>query len=121
MAMVLLVAEVQAGEPVLGPNVAERLAGLGITRITLLRDASSTAVVLEGWAFDPARSDLALRALFPAGGATLRTFHQVEQVGVSSSRHRRETRRHPTPNDPVSSFERAGPVQHPHPPGSEGG
>jgi hypothetical protein len=91
MAMVMLVAEIQAGEPVLGPNVADRLANLGITRITLLRDLSSTAVVLEGWAFDPARSDLALRAVFPAGGATLRTFHEVEQVGVSAAHHRRET------------------------------
>jgi hypothetical protein len=104
MAMVVLVAEIQAGEPVLGPKVAERLASLGITRITLLRDASSTAVVLEGWAFDPARSDLALRAVFPVGGATLRTFHEVQQVGVSSARRRRETQRHPISSDPVSSL-----------------
>jgi hypothetical protein len=104
MAMVTLVAEIQAGEPVLGPNVAERLASLGITRITLLRDVSSTAVVLEGWAFDPARSDVALRALFPAGGATLQTLHEVQQVGVSSTGHRRETQRDSNSSDPVSSL-----------------
>jgi hypothetical protein len=83
MAMVMLVADIQSGEPVLGPDAAQRLGSLGITRIALLRDLSSTAVVLEGWAFDPARTDEAIRAVFPAGGASLRTFHDVEYVGVA--------------------------------------
>jgi len=83
MAMVLLVADSHDGEPLMGPDVAERLANLGISRITLLRDLSSTAVVIEGWAFDPARTDEATRAVFPAGGASLRTFHDVEYVGVA--------------------------------------
>ena len=86
MTMVMLVADIQAGEPVLGPDAAERLGSLGITRIALLRDLSSTAVILEGWAFDPARTDEATRAVFPAGGASLRTFHDVEYVGVSTPR-----------------------------------
>ncbi|MDP9244960.1 MAG: hypothetical protein M3O77_07735 [Chloroflexota bacterium] len=86
MPMIMLVADIQAGEPVLGPDAAERLGSLGITRIALLRDLSSTAVVLEGWAFDPARTDEATRAVFPAGGASLRTFHDVEYVGVSTPR-----------------------------------
>ena len=86
MTMVLLVADIRAGEPVLGPDAAGRLGSLGITRIALLRDLTSTAVVLEGWAFDPARTDEAARALFPAGGASLRTFHDVEHVGVSTPR-----------------------------------
>jgi hypothetical protein len=104
MAMVMLVAEIHAGEPVLGPNVAERLGSLGITRVTLLRDPSSTAVVLEGWAFDPARTDEAVRAVFPIGGASLGTFHEVQQVRVSSPHPRRETERHPISGDPVSSM-----------------
>lgn len=83
MAMVMLVADIQGGEPVLGPDAAQRLGSLGITRIALLRDLSSNAVVLEGWAFDPARTDEAIRAVFPAGGASLRTFHDVEYVGVA--------------------------------------
>jgi hypothetical protein len=86
MTMVMLVADIEAGEPVLGPDAAERLGSLGITRIALLRDLSSTAVILEGWAFDPARTDEATRAVFPAGGASLRTFHDVEYVGVSTPR-----------------------------------
>lgn len=84
MAMVMLVADIQSGEPALGPDAAQRLGSLGITRIALLRDLSSNAVVLVGWAFDPARIDEAIRAVFPAGGASLRTFHDVEYVGVAS-------------------------------------
>ena len=86
MTMVMLVADMQAGEPLLGPDAAERLGSLGITRIALLRDLSSTAVVLEGWAFDPARTDEATRAVFPAGGASVRTFHDVEHVAVPPPR-----------------------------------
>lgn len=88
MAMVMLVADIGAGEPTLGPDAAERLGSLGITHIALLRDQSSTAIVLEGWAFDPARTDEATRALFPAGGTSLRTYHEVQYVGVSSAQDR---------------------------------
>jgi hypothetical protein len=94
MAMVMLVAETDVGEPVVGPTVAEWLRSLGISRITLLRDASSTAVVLEGWAFDPSRSDEAIRAVFPLGSMPA-TFHEVEQVAVSTAHQSRETQRRP--------------------------
>jgi hypothetical protein len=103
MAMVMLVADSHDGEPVMGPDVAERLANVGISRITLLRDLSSTAVVLEGWAFDPARADEATGAVFPAGGATLRTYHEVQYVGVSSAHQERKTHWHPPSGDSGSS------------------
>ncbi len=82
MATVMLVADIHAGQPMLGPDVAQRLGRLGITHVALLRDLSSTAVVLEGWAFDPARANDAVRAMFPDGNAGLRTFHEVEHMGV---------------------------------------
>lgn len=90
MTTVMLIADSHDEEPVMGPDAAQRLGSLGITRIALLRDTSSTAIVLEGWAFDPARTDEATRALFPAGGDSLRTFHEVQHVGVSS-RHQERT------------------------------
>ena len=83
MALVLLVAGTAAGEPIVGPDTADRLHALGISRISLLRDGSSTGVVLEGWAFDPAQADAATRAIFPGGNAEVRTFHEVEHVAVS--------------------------------------
>jgi hypothetical protein len=80
----MLVADIETEEPVLGPDAAQRLGSLGITRVALLRDLYSTAIVLEGWAFDPARTGEAIRAVFPAGEARLRTFHDIEFVAVSS-------------------------------------
>lgn len=40
----------------LGPEAVDALASLGVTRVTVLRDAQATAVALEGWAFDADRS-----------------------------------------------------------------
>ena len=99
MVTVLLVAGRPDGEPVVGPDVAERLATLGISRITLLRDPSSTAVILEGWAFDPARINEATGALFPTGGANLRTYHEVQYVGVSSAYQERDAQWHTPSGD----------------------
>lgn len=87
MAMVMLVAAAEAGEPTVGPAAVAGLASLGITRVALLRHGSSTGVVLEGWAFDPSRSDEAARALFPIGTPSVRTFHEIEDVGVSAPAH----------------------------------
>jgi hypothetical protein len=40
----------------IGSSEAARLAALGVTNVSLLRDADTVAVVLDGWAFNPARS-----------------------------------------------------------------
>jgi hypothetical protein len=91
MGVVLLVATAEAGEPVVGPETADRLNELGISRIALLRDSRTTGVVLEGWAFDPTRADAASRVIFPGGQGQVRTFHEVEQVVVSDPRPNRRT------------------------------
>jgi hypothetical protein len=83
MAIAMLVAGPDAGEPVVGPDAAERLAVLGISGISLLQDSSGNGVVLEGWAFDPARIDEAVRVMFPDGGTGVRVFREVEHVAVS--------------------------------------
>jgi hypothetical protein len=46
----------------IGSAEAAQLAALGITNVTLLRDAETVAIVLEGWAFSPARSARAAAA-----------------------------------------------------------
>jgi hypothetical protein len=48
---------------------ARRLAEIGVTRITLLGDREGTAVVLEGWAFDPCRSVAEAVAALRVGNA----------------------------------------------------
>lgn len=83
MAVVMFVVGTQTAEPVVGPEAAARLARLGVTRISLLADRSEVGVVLDGWAFDPADIDEAVRAMFPDGGAGVRIFHEIEHVAVS--------------------------------------
>lgn len=83
MAVAMLVAGPEAAEPVVGPEAAERLAQLGITRVSLLADRSGIGVVFEGWAFDPASVHEAVRAVFPTAQADVRIFHEIEHVAVS--------------------------------------
>lgn len=40
----------------IGSAQASQLAALGVTSLVLMRDGESVGVVLDGWAFDPARS-----------------------------------------------------------------
>ena len=83
MAVAMLVADSQAGQPVVGPAVAAQLASLGVTRISLLGHHGEIGVVLEGWAFDPARIDEAVRAVFP-GSKAVRVLREIEHVAVST-------------------------------------
>lgn len=82
MAMAMLVSGAADGEPALGPAVAERLAGLGVSRISLLRDTRGIGLVLEGWAFDPGDIDEAARIVFPARSA-VRVLHEIERVSLT--------------------------------------
>lgn len=83
MAVAMLVGGRDIGQPVVGPAAVARLAALGITRVSLLGDQSGIGVVLEGWAFDPARIDDAVRAVFPDGSEAVRVFREIEHVAVS--------------------------------------
>lgn len=83
MAVVMLVAGPETTEPVIGPVAAERLAHLGITRVSLLSDPSGIGVVLEGWAFNPAAVNAAVRAMFPDGGTGVRILREIEHVAVA--------------------------------------
>jgi len=89
MPVALLMGDREAGQPVVGPAAAAELAALGITRVSLLADPAGIGIVLEGWAFDPARIDAAVRAVFPDMSATVRVFREIEQVAVSAGAERR--------------------------------
>jgi len=83
MAVAMLVGGRELGQPVVGPKAVSRLAELGITRVSLLGDQAGIGVVLEGWAFDPARIDEAVREGFPDTGDAVRVFREIEHVAVS--------------------------------------
>ena len=88
MAVAMLLAGMDAGQPVVGPAAAAELAALGITRVSLLIDPTGIGVVVEGWAFDPARIDAAVRAVFPDMSAAVRVFREIEHVAVSAGAER---------------------------------
>jgi hypothetical protein len=84
VAMVVVLFPVSDGEPALQPAALERLAHLGVTSVSLLRDESTVGLVLEGWAFDPAR---ACEAACAVAGACddVRTLHPLMQMAVSAA------------------------------------
>jgi hypothetical protein len=68
----------------IGSGEAARLAGLGVTNITLLRDPDTVAVVLDGWAFNPARSARAAAAAL-GDATTCRVLKPALDVAVSNA------------------------------------
>ena len=82
MAMVAFLVE-RDPDVMLGPAVAERLASLGVTNVSLLRDRDVMCVVLEGWAFDPASSTEAAAAI--GADASSRIFRPVIQSALRPS------------------------------------
>jgi len=82
MAKALMLWPVKADVRV-GSTAAARLARLGVTSVALLRDDETVAIVLDGWAFDPARSARAAAAAL--GDASLcRVLQPALDVAVSS-------------------------------------
>ena len=68
MALLVLLVPTDDDEVVIGSHAVEALTRLGITSMSVARDEMTTAVILEGWAFQSARVDPAIAALgFSAG------------------------------------------------------
>ncbi len=80
--LVLLVPTGSADVPI-GSTAIEALAHLGVTTVSLAADSHTTAIILQGWAFDPDRSDAVIDAL---GGSLegARTLQLIAQVDVSA-------------------------------------
>ena len=82
--MVVVLFPVSDEEPALQPASLEALARLGVTSISLLRDQRTAGLVLEGWAFDPARASEAMRAAVGARQG-VRTLEPVMHMAVSAA------------------------------------
>jgi hypothetical protein len=79
--LVLLLSNQSPGSEV-GPAVAQELAALGVTNLSVLRDEETTAVALEGWAFDPTRSAEAAARAVAADRAAVRVLRPVIESSV---------------------------------------
>ena len=60
--------------------MSQHLARIGVSRVELLRDAHTTAIVLEGWAFDPGPADAIAQAVTP--GLVVRALQPVMRIVV---------------------------------------
>jgi hypothetical protein len=80
--LVVLVPEAESRTS-LDPATVNALAQLGVTSVSLARDDDTTAVVLEGWAFDPTRPDAVLAALGTGGRA--RALLPIGQLAVATA------------------------------------
>lgn len=68
-----------------GAGVAQELAALGVTSVSVLRDDQTTAITLEGWAFDPDRSaEAAVRAV-AADPDAVRVLRAVVESAVHAA------------------------------------
>lgn len=78
----MVVLLLDAGESLdLGPDVMGRLTALGVTGLSVARDADTVAIVLEGWAFDPDASATAA-AVILAPRDNARALRPVLQMSV---------------------------------------
>ena len=84
MAKALMLWPARAGIRI-GSAEAARLAGLGVTNVTLLRDTDTIAIVLEGWAFSPTRSARAAAAAL-GDATTCRVLEPALDVAVSNAK-----------------------------------
>jgi hypothetical protein len=83
VAKALLLWDASAGIRI-GSTEAARLAELGVTSVTLLCDADTVAVALDGWAFSPARSAWAAAAVL-GDDSTCRVLQPALDVSVSNA------------------------------------
>lgn len=75
-----------------GPGIAQQLATLGVTSVSVLRDGQTTALALEGWAFDPDRSADEAAGIVAADPSAVRILRPVVESAVHSSRPRSKGR-----------------------------
>ena len=66
-----------------GPSVVQGLAELGVTGVAVLRDEQTTAVSLEGWAFDAERSAQAAARAVASDPGAIRILRPVVESSVS--------------------------------------
>lgn len=66
-----------------GPSVVQGLAELGVTGVAVLRDEQTTAVSLEGWAFDAERSAQAAARAVASDPGAVRILRPVIESSVS--------------------------------------
>ena len=89
MGMLVVVLE-GAGELSVSAEDARSLSALGISSVALVQDSDVSGVVLEGWAFDPARSAPDVTGIFGRGERAIRLLHPNAQTAIATNGSRTE-------------------------------
>jgi hypothetical protein len=89
--MGMLVLLVEDAEVTISATTSERLARIGVSRVELFRGARTTAIALEGWAFDPIAHRTIAEVVAP--GVEARALLPVMRVAVGN----------PAGEDPISA------------------
>ncbi len=84
MAMAVVLFPISNEVPTLQPATLDVLARLGVTSVSLVRDDETVGLVLEGWAFDPARAHEVASAVTGRCDEA-RTLQPLVQMAVSSA------------------------------------
>ena len=92
MAMAVVLFPISNEVPTLQPATLDMLARLGVTSVSLVRDDETAGLVLEGWAFDPARAHEAASAVTGTCDEA-RTLRPLVQMAVSSAALNKEGRK----------------------------
>jgi hypothetical protein len=92
MAQLVILVPASGGEPSVSAASVAALARLGVTVVSMAGDASTLALVLEGWALDPTHHEAVLAAL-GAEAAGARALQPIVQMAVSPATREGEPRR----------------------------
>jgi hypothetical protein len=84
MAKMVVLNDAASEAGVVDAATAGALARLGVTSVTVLGDEDSIAVVLEGWAFDPAVAGTEAAAIVTGGRGHVRILRPLLQAAVST-------------------------------------
>lgn len=82
MAQLVILVPASGGEPSVSAASVAALARLGVSAVSIARDPTTIALVLEGWALDPTQHEAVLAAL-GAQGAGARALQPIVQMAVS--------------------------------------
>lgn len=85
MGMLMMLFDGSAGEPVLREHTLGRLARLGITTVSVVRDDRMVGIVLDGWAFDPRASAEDARTAVAGSQTGVRVLLPLLQTAVSAA------------------------------------
>lgn len=84
MAIMVVLLPASEAEPSLRPAAVSRLAELGVTSVAVVRDQETVGLVVEGWAFDPARSAGSVVVAIAGPASRARTLHSLLELAVSA-------------------------------------